>query len=523
MIIICKKEINLKKATAYLVFEKETKREDIRNFLSGNEFDNEMINERVTEYLKKSGILDQNGYCTKKGNRIKQTGKMFEREEGKYNIWYTENDCFSGTTIFYFERVEPYNYDKPYNYEQIEDLSAQFEPYHFLLPVGSDASSEVQLIGNNEPIYGTSHSKTENIRLQWTWNDLESSTIIFTGKLKNKKINKKEIILNEKSHINTVFRKYTDLKHCIQTMLFQDWSQDNQRLRIQFDTLKSNHAKISFLIDKEIKYPSCFDSVICRDIPLMPYDQDDANSWRDWLLEDELSRKYFSKYAFEKRARELNKKKGFSAYFNDLAIPDVKEQQEKLYVNRAKQNSAYWHLTAPLDLNPDSFQEYSKQSLHFEVNRRISFNQIAEEIMENTNHPINAIIYYDKYVIKENQQKAMKAFFDCFDDCQLKSLITDVSLQKNNFLKDNAPSIKQYSLMEAFGPEKPQHDRYLILCENKKNWTVWQMPSSIDFIKFNETIIKPDSNGTLIDSFSYTNVRKEMLKTQFINFIEAII
>jgi hypothetical protein len=515
MKIIIKKTLNVKKATAYLVFEKEQDRDDIQKFLSGKEFDDPLVNKRIKEYLKKSGILNRDGLCTQKGNRIKQTGKMFEREEGKYNIWYTEKDCLLDTKILYFERIEPTEH------EQIESLPVPFSPDNMLLAVDNYPFSEIKLI-LDKSIHGKSHRKEDTIQLDWTWNNLEDSTFVFKGKLSNKKIiNNDPIRINNNIHDNSMLNQYKDLTKHI-SKIFLDWNFEYQRLQIKFDELQYDTAKIAFNQDEEIKNHQCFDKIECMDIPLMPYDKENALKWRDWIVEYELNKHYFSKYEIETIIRHINQKDGFCAYSKDLTITDVKQQQEKLYIrDKAEQKPAYWHITAPMDLNPDTSHDYSEQSLDFKVEQKISFKEISNQIKDNTRHSVDAIVYYDKYVRTVDQQKAMKAFFDCFDDCLSKLLITGDYKDRDDYLNKNAPSIQQYFLKQVFGSEKAQHNRYLILCENKNNYTVWQMPASIDFISFGGQSVKSDTVGTLKDSFSYTKVEKNMLKQTFINFIET--
>jgi len=134
------KNIKIKTAIAYLVFEKEQARPDIVKFLNGEEFANETINNRVKEYLQKLHILDRNGSLTQKGNKVIETGKIFMQEEGKYKIWFIEDDDFLGTKILYFERVSPRKGSV------VNELKVKFEEENYFLPVNNDEFSLLKLV-----------------------------------------------------------------------------------------------------------------------------------------------------------------------------------------------------------------------------------------------------------------------------------------------------------------------------------------------------------------------------------------
>jgi hypothetical protein len=57
----------LRSAFAYLKIEKETKRQDIQNYLQGKTFDNIIVDERVKKYLKEIKLYDENYHLTPYG------------------------------------------------------------------------------------------------------------------------------------------------------------------------------------------------------------------------------------------------------------------------------------------------------------------------------------------------------------------------------------------------------------------------------------------------------------------------
>jgi hypothetical protein len=174
------KNIKIKSATAYLVFEKEQERKDIQKFLNGKKFEDETINNRVKEYLRNLRIIDENHISIQKGDRIKRTGKMFVREEGKYKIWFAENDNFLGTKILYFERISPQSNIR------VDILNVNFQEENYFLPINDNEFSDLKLIINNQ-IAGQLNNTNEMINLSWIWEGWTNLITYLEGKLKKVK------------------------------------------------------------------------------------------------------------------------------------------------------------------------------------------------------------------------------------------------------------------------------------------------------------------------------------------------
>lgn len=324
------KNIKIKSATAYLVFEKEQERKDIQKFLNGEEFEDETINNRVREYLR---IIDEIHISTQKGNRIKQTGKMFVREEGKYKIWFAENDNFLGTKILYFERIAPREN------ERVDILNVNFQEENYFLPINDNEFSDLKLIINNQ-IAGQINNTNDAINLSWIWEELDKSHYEFRGKIKESQI--KQNSINSDKDLNEFIFK-----------IFPDWDKKQKRLKIQFRNLQKDSERINFITNYNNKNQIGFDTIEFLEIPIMPYNSEDAINWRNWLVEQELNKDYFQYSILENKIEEINKKNGFRAYSEDLTVLSLQELIEMCYKkNGAKQSLAFWHLVAPNDLLP---------------------------------------------------------------------------------------------------------------------------------------------------------------------------
>lgn len=306
--------------------------------------------------------------------------------------------------------------------------------------------------------------------------------------------------------------------------IFPDWDYINQKLKVEFRNLTNDTEKQKFKLNYQNKNQADFQNIEFTDVPIIPYDKQEATKWRNWFIEKEIENNYFLKYDFEKLVNEINNKNGFSSYKNSLDIPIISKYREEIYnKDRSKQSLAFWHLSAPNDLNPDADQKYIIKQIDYEIGKNISFNEIVNKLIENTKNEVNAIFYYDKYTYTNSQQKSFFAFFNAFKNIEGKKkyLITIENLngkQRSNYLAQNS-NIEVIDANTILGKKLP-HNRYIILAENKKNYTVWQLPSSIDYIKFQDNEIEAETKGEIKDSISFNQVKKEMLKQQLRTFIE---
>lgn len=328
------KTITLHTATAYLTFEREVARPDIQEYLVGKSFSNPLIEKRVQAYLKQIKLLDEKGNLTAKGHEVKETGKIFVREEGKYKIWFTEKDAHFGTKIFYFKRVEPRDYGKQ---PQILDVSFE-EEIHYFLPV-KDAPFSILKLVEKENILGYRDVGQENVNIIWKWNELANSSYQFNGKIEKEEIASFSIKSHEKLE-NHIAR------------ILPDWDKDQKRVKMKPENVTQVDKK-AFETTFNTKTTWRGFNVNIQQLPIMPLNAIEAKIWRNDLLEEEARKFYFSEGAFELLITETNDKSGFAAYKNVLDTPSMQEYAQTLRnKDKATQSVAYWHLVAANDLYP---------------------------------------------------------------------------------------------------------------------------------------------------------------------------
>ncbi len=490
------KQIQLQSAIVYLRFEKEIKRKDIQEYLNGKRFENSLIENRIKEYLKNIKVFDEKYQLTALGNAVKESGMLPTVEEGKYQIWFTNGDSYFGNKIFYFKRVQPLR-------ESNDDkLTLRFDSDgHFYLPTENNPFSNLKLLPITD-YFGQNKNHTDVIALRWNWDNLEKSNYIFDGQLGkgDGTIKLKATPIPSKENLKTIIEG-----------LLPEWDTKNERLRAPFNDI-SDQSKVSFEDNHQAKWRDF--QVQFQKVPLMPYNLEEAKKWRNWLLTESLRKEYLDPSDFESLVIETNEKEAFKPYSNSLDTPSA-----ELFRNSIKKDTlSFWHLNAPLDLNPNTKSKLSAKPIELKKDENVSFKNIVNKLrFDLDENPV--CVYYDRYVIREHQQKAVAALLQAIES-KNKIVVTDTTPKENSsdFIQKHKPEINIKDCKTLFKHRFP-HDRYLII-SNKNEIQIWNISNSIDYIAFPDKNIDMNSIGTIRQSVVFTPVSKELLDKELLNFLE---
>lgn len=485
------KNIQLRSVQVYIRFQKEEERKDIQDYLNGKKHFESFIENRIKDYLKNIGVYDEQYQITSYGNTVKESGKMLVAEEGKYQIWHTEKDSFFGNKIFYFKRLQPNAKDEISNQIKLDRKG------HFLLPTDENKYTKLNLV--SDEILGNSNNSNDQIHFSWVWENLEKSHYIFSGQL-----GKSERQTNIGSEAITSDK---DIKKIISETLL-DWNNEQNRYSIRFDGLREQ--MLTTFEDKN--YTSKWNGfeVQIQNLPLMPYDIVEAKKWRNWLLNEELKKEYFSVTDFEETATELNERDALATF--SLDVPKTKD-----FIEKTESKKVFWHLNAPMDLNPNTKIKLSSKQQHVELRQgdKVSFANIVAKLGFDS---ISLFIYYDRYVYNNNQQRAVSALAKSVTSTK-KVVITDLTPKEtsSDFIQKNVKEITLRDSKTIFKGRTP-HDRYLITAK-KDEITIWNISNSIDYISFSDRNIDDNTVGTITQSVVFTPISIEMLDKDLLNFI----
>lgn len=492
MRIELRKKITLHSATVYMKILKNILREDIQDYLNGKRFQNPLVNNRIDEYLKEIRVYDGNKSLTKKGEELKECGILPTYEEGKYKIYYTEDD-YLGKRIIYFRREAPSSFFK----ERIEDNFEFEKGGHFLLPVGNEKTDTMPFSlwskkgEEKSNLQGSLENGSDELDFSVFLESPKSVYYSFSGKIENKELCENKIIHREE--------KYEDLI----TKIFPNFDTQYNRLKVKF---KPQHKKFSGSLSN---YEWENFSVNVDSINLMPSDKGEAVKWRDYLLREEVSKSYFSKNDFENMAAQINENKGFEKYKNNLDIPSI----ENL---KTETKTEFWHLNAPMDLNPNNLFSGSNEIITLKKDEEISFSGILKKLGISSGNEF--AIYYDQYVRTEYQQKKAVSLLQSLS-ANKSIVITDLQNMKSNFLIQAEIALQDSK--KGIFTGRPLHDRYLIVKDNR-NTKFWCISNSLDFLKFQENEILSDTLGTVVNSVTFTPLQEKDMDKELLKFVKGV-
>ncbi len=497
MKITLNKTVMLRTATVYMKIKKNVRRSDIQEYLKGKPFKESIIKKRIDEYLKEIKVYDENMQLTEMGHKVLQTGLLPTPEEGKYKIWYTNDDEYFGSVIMYFQRIAPRaKFDG-------KEMPLKLDGNgHFIMP-SNEKNGDVEYAEfdlSSFDLLGTTHKETEKVDVKLVLEG-EQCNICFYGSLgkDNWKINldsTKGIERNEK------------IEQILSEAL-SDYSTEDKRLRVRFDPLKNEDCYKYF---EQRNYQLVWHSFEGNidSIKIMPYDDEDAKQWRNYLLRNELSEHYFSPEDFGQKASEINDKAGFDRYKNNLDVPKADEFDTGT-------QAEYWHLNAPMDLNPNQLFTNISEIITLKKNVKFSFAEIVSQLGVGMQNDI--VVYYDKYVVDERKQKAAAALLDSIEASK-KIIITDMSQhnQKSDFISTKRIDLRIRDLKTGIFAQKPAHDRYLIVASPKRI-KIWVMTNSLDFIRFKENDVTPNTKGKIVQSATFTPLSDSTMDKELLNFV----
>jgi hypothetical protein len=336
MKVVLRKKITLTGATVYLRLQKKVKREDIQNYLKGRHFNNILVENRVQEYLKSAGIFfkeEGEGRTTPYGNNVKETGMVEEKEEGKYQIWFTRDDLLFGNRIFYFKREKPEAYN-----QKLVPLKLDFSGQIFRsLPIKGVQDTIEFSIFKEVKEYPVKINNSD-ISFVWTWYDLESSSFTFTGKFETAAIDSRPVDFN------------IDLEKHIKTIV-PGWNDKTRRWPIKAEDINNDDTYKYFEYSGSRLWAG-YESCEFTNLPVEPFNDEQALMWRDKIINMELEKEYIRPEDFKGIVNTINNNDGFAAFSGKLDVPDMNSYIERLdHGPKSNRGPSYWHLAAPCDLN----------------------------------------------------------------------------------------------------------------------------------------------------------------------------
>lgn len=509
------KNIEVKKYTCYLKLLVQRERLDIQRYLQNFQTNtNDNVKKNVNRYMEKRGWVHK-GEITEKGKEIISSGKIWEEEEGKYAIFCIIDDPLLDSLPLKLERIAPERQER--TTQMKNELSSLISKIFHLRD-----EEYSQIIINEIPIYSSERIQGEgaSAKLIWTIENENTSTFeISNSKNYNLKDQTKPIDFN--SLMDGLFQINNS---------FGEWNKSNKKLKVAFDKNRTGEMESFYknelsLNTNQFTYGK-FDSTKIYNVPLMPKDKVNAEQWKNYLLEKKLVEDYKNQKESTDISESISNKDEFKDFGLDSNITTLKNSFSNI-----NKGNVFWHFFAPLDLDPRHISKhiYSAETFSIPPQTEISFMEIVDKLNISKIGDLSKIIYYDLYVISEEQQSNFKLFIDSiFEKTKKKNISVELITlfkkknskeNRSDYLKKTAPWITETDV-SSISNKKLNHDRYLIVIGENNHKIIWGISNSIDFLNYsNQFNLNINTKGTSKDVSFYLQKDDSILYPDLKNYI----
>lgn len=490
MKITFSKELTLQKADVYLKIEKKIVRKDIQDYLNGKTYNNPLVENRMKKYLQELKVYNDLFSLTSKGEKIRETGETFEAEEGKYTIWYVENDSVLGTKILFFERK---NVEYNSKERRIGEFSINFPTEgHFLLP---SINKDIEFLEFNlrEQIPYAEKYSTDKLFFKWVWDNLKNSHYEFEGTLGNNQIRKRDVVINR--DLEQDIKKY-----------FGNWSKEDKRFTVDFN--RTEEERRSFYSDMRETFEDYI--IDLQQCPIMPNNKETALLWRDWLLEKRIKKEYLSVNDFEYEAENVQEKEGLMMY--ELELPKISDFMRTRKIDKLIK----WHLQAPEDLNPN--KEFLKSSFAKTIpiaqGEIFSFREFVSKLNPKEG---DVIIYYDIYAL--DHCDLVEKFLDEIEISKRIIVSLPFTRNNNNWLSNSYRRCQsKFKIIDVNQNNDRLHDRYIFILKDNR-WYILNGSNSLNGYIYYD---KQSKNYKTTKPTIYTYIDENMFSKNTINFLNKL-
>jgi hypothetical protein len=458
---------------------------------------------RMKAYLKQEALWDSSG-ITEKGQHVIDTGLFETKERGLYHIWYTNNDRLLGTLPVLMQRdtafFEPskeswkkgvdaarseFRVDQPLRLNVLEESFADRN--------SSELKSITLPLSSLEPEVICSSEKSAEIELIWQLG-ISNSTVNLKGSLDmlnfqaqnrhHKPSSRPEVL---ELCMNDFGDRINDVMMAVASEFDGQWQPEKQCLTAplnqidhypsaveKFQISRFNHSDLNTSMD-------VFRSIEAKYIPIQPVDQNDAEDWHRFWLQEFYRKQYHSSATARKQQSEwLN-----NTALNDFELP-LKEHHSLLSeLKKETQPDAYWHIAAMADLTPSSSSKL-RMPTSLVNGDKLDINTLLQQLTNE--EPILQVIYSDRYVHTPRHSRNLKTIADCLKNAD--GLV--LTLDKPHGRIAKLPANWSHKTLRK---ESDNHGRYWILIGSKQTWC-WECSSGLDFIRENDSSFSVDGSPT---------------------------
>ncbi len=306
----------------------------------------ENLGERLIYRCFIYGLLTEDGRLTEEGKAAIEENKVFLKENGAYNIW-TSKDPLIPQILLNLKEIDVFKMKEGLKLKELIDVPVWLKKLeNHKINLFNKKNEVVKIYEFRELIKEMKNDLNINIHyLISPLENVEANTLIITGDL-------------EKSITNLPPYKYLDIWLSLLGSQSNRWDTVNKSFLSYLDEIDEN-SRFKFKMSKSFKNPEIldlgmFNDLTVNNIPIRPINNEEANKWALWLLNQNINR-YLDIDTYENLCMEIKNMKQFRDFYIDL--PDQEKMANNfLNINNNKEVEfleKYWFLKTPLDLNPD--------------------------------------------------------------------------------------------------------------------------------------------------------------------------
>lgn len=533
MKITISQDIELKQGIAYMQIKEWKQRKDIQNFLKdGLPNSDEQMIDGINRYLRTLGIYKGENSFTELGKKVLKDGWFPQPSEGKYMIWYVENNYLLGNCILFFERYrekEDYknlNKTTPFCAKNIYKVETEHNDW-----VDCEINEEIEI---EQFVNKEQKSIRLNLTLELSKEDKYEAKISFVGYIIKSKSEKHEISSSLRC-IPSFIKKWEEelLPDIIGQCLGDKWNEEIKCIEVPYSKIeKLDEVLTNFRISigpEDVHLTSGEKLYVSlENVGVMPGNKNDANKWFMKLLEMEAEQDYLQEDDV-KALHYLQDHIAFSPYKEKLDKIELNELISK--VNKGNNKVAYWHLQAPEDLLPESPLQIYKDPITFVRGDKWSYKEIVSKMQIKDALWVG---YYDKYVINEAQQYYVGTLIKTIEP--KKSIIITNNIQNRPNDKKKSPTIQSKGsisyvqsrygipvkdIYEVYPNYKAPHDRVLVVFSKSGDVSVWALTNGITRFKTKGKFedLSPETKIEVEDTFTITPVPEEAY-SDFVGYLK---
>lgn len=488
--------------------------------------DSDLIVNGILNYLRREGLV-VDGHLTGGARNILDTKLFPVKEHGKYKFWWMKDDHF-GEMFIGFKREQALEYSGQVTPKSSSDFAELFDKKfinvrdrsQFVLPSKFNNDFRSIVVGDDLK------TKSQLVLYIDTGKEIKYNAF-FEGSLLSRR-GHPDVIHGEKVFLDIEI----DWQQFVISLIRQkhsylNWDYKDEKFLItgNLDVIKNRNDLKNFRTSLWIgdeggkintnDFGELFISTI-EDIPIAPGDNEIAKQWAAVYMDTEIAAKYISEETFTGLIEDLNRKEEFKRFDEVLkrtTVSDYCKQYKDM-----KQIKNYWHLQAPIDLNPQKTYKFITlaKPLHI-LNQNLSFDEIIERLIGD-DIP-EKLVYASKYLKDVHQNRKFELFAQSFRNfcCEEIHLIT----ADTDKVKDTSFIVSDYT--KIMGIRNLPHDRYFAYYTNEE-WKFFKMSAELDRCTFRDprpTAWKTETKGMWGD-ISFMRIEKDMFPPSLVKYLERI-